>query len=209
MGDVDELLVLIDKQQLGSSSNNDNDDDDDAEIIEQVDEREGMVGAYKQMLKYCMHEVDEIVKCHKKNDTKITTTTDDGNNNNEEEVVVLRLGKSAMHKTAKIGNAIHLLGASLGGYGFYTEEVEYYNEALRIKTLSVNGNIGTSVSISDTLHSMGFALDNMGGDNNDGSSSVEEALECYDRALDIRYEVLGEDDLRVAETLHNKVCMQV
>ena len=97
----------------------------------------------------------------------------------------------------EFGNALHLLGASLGGYGFFDEEMEYYTEALRLKTLAVNGNIDRSVSASDTLHSMGFSLDNAG--------KSDEALECYDEALEIRLDCLGEDDLRVAETQHNKV----
>jgi tetratricopeptide (TPR) repeat protein len=32
----------------------------------------------------------------------------------------------------------------------------------------------------------------------------DEALECYDQALDIRLACLGDNDLRVADTYHNK-----
>jgi tetratricopeptide (TPR) repeat protein len=62
--------------------------------------------------------------------------------------------------------------------------------------LAVNGKIESSVAVSDTLHSMGFSLDNAG--------KKDKALECYDQALRIRYECLGDDDLCVAETQHNK-----
>ena len=168
VGDIDELLGIIEQQIT-------NDDP----LTEEIDQQEGMPGAYQQILKYCLHETEELVKPHK---------DEEGNT---------KLGKTAMYKTAEIGNAIHLLGASLGGYGFYDEEMEYYKEALRIKKLSVNGEIEKSVSASDTLHNMGFSLDNLG--------KSDEALEFYDQALLIRYDCLGEDDLRVAETHHNKV----
>lgn len=39
----------------------------------------------------------------------------------------------------------------------------------------------------------------------DNVGKSEEAIEYYDRALEIRIKCLGQDDLRVAETLHNKV----
>jgi len=167
VGDVDELLCLIEKQTMNG--------DPTSELI---DEQECLLGAYQQVLKYCLHETDELSKPHK---------DDEGN---------IKLGKTAMYRTADIGNALHLLGASLGGYGFFDKEMEYYNEALRLKKLSVNGDIEKSVSASDTLHSMGFSLDNAG--------KSDEALECYDQALAIRYACLGDDDLRVAETQHNK-----
>ena len=169
VGDMDELLALIEKQMTNGKKGS----------VEPIDEQEGMLGAYQQVMKYCLHEVDEITKCHK---------DDKGN---------VRLGKAAMYQMGEFGNALHLLGASLGGYGFFDEEMEYYTEALRLKTLAVNGNIDRSVSASDTLHSMGFSLDNAG--------KSDEALECYDEALEIRLDCLGEDDLRVAETQHNKV----
>ena len=168
VGDMDELLSLIEK--LVTSG----------EIApEPIDEREGLLGAYQQMRKYCLYETEELTKCHKDDNGKI------------------KLGKTAMYKAAEMGNALHLLGASLGGYGFFDEEMEYYNEALQLKKLAVNGKIERSIAVSDTLHSMGFSLDNAG--------KKDEALECYDQALGIRYECLGDDDLRVAETQHNKV----
>ncbi|KAL7554747.1 hypothetical protein ACHAWF_018279 [Thalassiosira exigua] len=167
VGDVDELLGLIEKQVMNGDA-----------TAEAIDQQEGLLGAYQQVLSYCLHETEELTKPHTDNDGSIT------------------LGKTAMYRTTEIGNALHLLGASLGGYGFFDEEMHYYKEALRIKKLSCNGDIEKSVSASDTLHSMGFSLDNAG--------NKEEALECYDHALEIRLACLGEDDLRVAETQHNK-----
>ena len=162
--DIHELLILIDKVGV---------------VAGPIDEREAVLGAYRQMLKYCIHEVKEIMKCNE---------DDNGN---------VRLGKAAMYKTADFGNALHLLGVSLGRYGFFEEEMEYYKEALRLKTLAVNGDIESSVSVSDTLHSMGFSLDNAGEN--------KKALVCYNQALKIRYKCLDDDDLRIAETQHNKV----
>jgi tetratricopeptide (TPR) repeat protein len=121
----------------------------------------------------------------------------DDENNTESVPSVAGLGKVAILKISDTGNALHLLGASLGGYGFFDDEMEYYKEALRLKELCARGKMEQFVSVSDTLHCMGFSLENAG--------KSEEALEYYDRALDIRLEYLGDDDLRVAETLHNKV----
>jgi tetratricopeptide (TPR) repeat protein len=150
-------------------------------VPEPIDEREGLLGAYQQVFKYCLHETEEL-------------TQSVGDDNGK-----IKLGKTAMYKAAEIGNALHILGGSLGAYGFFDEEIKYYNEALRLKTLAMNGNIERSISVSDTLHSIGFSLDNAG--------KKDEALECYDQALGIRYECLGDDDLRVAETQHNKVLL--
>jgi tetratricopeptide (TPR) repeat protein len=168
VSDMDELLRLIENCITNCDP-----------PPEPVDEREGLLDAYKQMLKYFLHETEELTKCNK-----------DENGNT-------KLGKAAMLKIAQIGNAVHLLGASFGGYGFFDEEIRYYRKALELKTLAANGNIEKSVSASDTLHSMGFSLDNSG--------KRDEALKCYNQALDIRYACLGNDDLRVAETQHNKV----
>ncbi|KAL7446390.1 hypothetical protein ACHAXH_008093, partial [Discostella pseudostelligera] len=167
VSDMDELLRLIENCITNCDP-----------PPEPVDEREGLLDAYKQMLKYFLHETEELTKCNK-----------DENGNT-------KLGKAAMLKIAQIGNAVHLLGASFGGYGFFDEEIRYYRKALELKTLAENGNIEKSVSASDTLHSMGFSLDNSG--------KRDEALKCYNQALDIRYACLGDDDLRVAETQHNK-----
>jgi tetratricopeptide (TPR) repeat protein len=172
VSDMDELLRLI--ESCISSGDT---------FLEPIDEREGLLGAYQQMLKFCLHETEELSKCNK---------GENGNTN-------LKLGKAAMLKSAQIGNAVHLLGTSLGGYGFFDEEMQYYRNALEVKTLAENGNIDKSVSASDTLHSMGFSLDNAG--------KRDEALVCYNQALSIRYACIGEDDLRVAETLHNKVML--
>jgi tetratricopeptide (TPR) repeat protein len=168
VGDVDEILRLIDKQISRGSGIG----------IEPIDEQESLLSAYLQLQKYCLHEAEEITKHYK---------DEDGN---------VKLGKAMMPKMADLGDAMHLLGASLGGYGFYDEEMKYYEEALRLKKLSVNGNIMKSVSAAETFHCMGFSLDNVG--------KGDEALECYDQALNIRLVCLGYNDLRVAETYHNK-----
>ena len=168
VGDIDELLSLIEKQTRRSNN---------AILEDELDERQGLLGAYEQVLKYCRHEVDDLTK-------KITEGDD-------EEAV---LSKSEGLRVTDVGIALHLLGASLGGYGFFDEELRYYDEALMLKKLAPGGS--RSVSTSDTLHSMGFSLDNAG--------KTEKSLDCYDQALEIRLECLGEDDLRVAETLHNK-----
>lgn len=167
ISDIDELLALIETNMKC-----------DEIVPEPIDEVAGLLGAYQQVFKYCLHETEELTKSHR------------------DEAGKIQLSKTAMYKTAEIGNALHLLGASLGGYGFFDKEMEYYKEALRVKTLAVNGNIEKSVAVSDTLHSIGFSLDNAG--------KRDEALECYDKALMIRYECLGDDDLRIAETQHNK-----
>ena len=168
VGDIDELLSLIEKQTNGSNN---------TILEEELDERQGLLGAYEQVLKYCRHEVDDL--------TKKSTDGDD-----EEAVLSMSEGL----RVTDVGIALHLLGASLGGYGFFDEEMWYYEDALRLKKLAPGG--AQSVSASDTLHSMGFALDNAG--------KTEKSLDCYDQALEIRLDCLGEDDLRVAETLHNK-----
>lgn len=168
VGDMDELLSLIEKQTCRSNN---------TILEEELDERQGLMGAYEQVLKYCMHEVDDLTK-------KSTAGVD-------EEAV---LSKSEGLRVTDVGIALHLLGASLGGYGFFDLEMRYYEDALRLKKLAPGGS--RSLSASDTLHSMGFSLDNAG--------KTGRSLECYDQALEIRLECLGEDDLRVAETLHNK-----
>ncbi|KAL3792663.1 hypothetical protein HJC23_009391 [Cyclotella cryptica] len=176
--DVDELLRLIDHRVKANDS-----------TIEAVDEQDGVLSAYEQMKKYCLHVANELTK-------RNATTSNDGENKTESISSVAGLGKAALLKISDAGNALHLLGASLGGYGFFDEEMEYYKEALRLKELCAKGKAEQFVAVSDTLHCMGFSLDNAG--------KSEEALEYYDRALDIRLQYLGDDDLRVADTLHNK-----
>lgn len=168
VGDVDEILALIEKR-VSKGGNVD---------AEPIDEQAALLSAYLQLKKYCLHEAEELTKPYRNEDGSI------------------KLGKAMMPKMADLGDAVHLMGASLGGYGFYDEEMEYYEEALRLKRIAVNGNILKSVSAAETLHCMGFSLDNVG--------KGEDALECYDQALDIRLDCLGDNDLRVADTLHNK-----
>lgn len=168
VGDVDEILALIEKRVSKDGSVD----------FEPIDEQAALLSAYLQLKKYCLHEAEELTKPYKEADGSI------------------KLGKAMMPKMADLGDAVHLMGASLGGYGFYDEEMEYYEEALRLKRIAVNGNILKSVSAAETLHCMGFSLDNVG--------KGEYALECYDQALDIRLDCLGDNDLRVADTLHNK-----
>jgi tetratricopeptide (TPR) repeat protein len=168
VGDVDEILVLIEKLLSKGGGVN----------AEPIDEQAALLSAYLQLKKYCLHEAEELARHYK---------DEDGN---------IKLGKAMMPKMADLGDAVHLMGASLGGYGFYDEEMEYYEEALRLKRLAVNSNIMKSVTAAETLHCMGFSLDNVG--------KGDDALECYDQALDIRLDCLGDNDLRVADTYHNK-----
>jgi tetratricopeptide (TPR) repeat protein len=174
--DIDELLRLIDQRVQSNDSE-----------WELVDEQDGVLSAFDQMKKYCLHITNELTKHNAPGEE-----TED----NTESVKAAAFDKTTLSKIRDVGKAIHLLGTSLGGYGFFDQEMDYYNEALRLKELCARSKLD-HVSISDTLHCMGFSLDNAG--------KSEEALEYYDRALDLRYEYLGDDDLRVAETLHNKV----
>eukprot|EP01082_Thalassiosira_pseudonana_P003900 g2600.t1 g2600 contig12:434637-435266(+) len=175
VSDLDELLRLIDRRiTTGGSS------------VEPIDEQEGLLSAYEQMKKYCLHVTNELTKHH----------SADENEPPDSIAMTAGLGKAALAKIGDVGNALHLLGSSCGGYGFFEEEMEYYKKALKLKELSVSGKIENSVSASDTLHCMGFSLDNAG--------RSDEALDCYNQALEIRLECLGDNDLRVAETLHNK-----
>jgi tetratricopeptide (TPR) repeat protein len=174
--DIDELLRLIDQRVQSNDSE-----------WELVDEQDGVLSAFDQMKKYCLHITNELTK---------HTAPGEETEDNTESVKAAAFDKTTLSKIRDVGKAIHLLGTSLGGYGFFDQEMDYYNEALRLKELCARSKLD-HVSISDTLHCMGFSLDNAG--------KSEEALEYYDRALDLRYEYLGDDDLRVAETLHNKV----
>jgi tetratricopeptide (TPR) repeat protein len=167
--DIDELLRLIDKHDP---------------LAEPVDEQDGVLGAFEQLKKYCIHVSNELTKCNAEDETGDNTVT------------TASLDKTTLSKIRDVGKALHLMGTSLGGYGFFDQEMQYYNESLGLKELCARNKLD-HISISDTLHCMGFSMDNAG--------RSEEALEFYDRALDIRYEQLGDDDLRVAETLHNKV----
>ena len=167
VGDVDEVLSLIEKRIANGGV-----------VGEPIDEQEALLSAYLQLKKYCLHEADELTKHYK---------DEDGN---------IKLGKAIIPKMSDLGDAIHLMGASLGGYGFYDDEMEYYEEALRLKSLAVNGNWMKSVTAAETLHCMGFSLDNVG--------RSDDAIECYEQALEIRLECLGDNDLRVADTYHNK-----
>ena len=96
----------------------------------------------------------------------------------------------------EIGMALHLMGVSLGSQGFVEEELSYCMEALDLKRSSVDDGDSRSVTISDTLHCIGYSHDNAG--------NFLQAMEYYDDALSIRKRMLGDNDLRVAETLHNK-----
>lgn len=99
----------------------------------------------------------------------------------------------------KVGKALHLMGVSMGAESFAKEEMDYCLQALEMKRAAAVGdgdNAMLSVTISDTLHCIGFSLDNAG--------KYLEAMEYYDEALHLRQTYLGDDDLRVAETLHNK-----
>lgn len=94
------------------------------------------------------------------------------------------------------GMALHLMGVSIGNQGFVADELTYCLEALNLKRASVVLGDNSSVTVSDTLHCIGYSLDNSG--------KYLQAMEYYDEALAIRKSMLGDDDLRVAETLHNK-----
>lgn len=175
--DIDELLRLIDKRMQSNDP-----------VVEPVDEQDGVLSAFEQLKRYCIHTSNELTKHNTEGET----------GDNTETATAHSLDKTTLSKIRDVGKALHLIGTSLGGYGFFDQEMEYYNESLRLKELCARNKLD-HVSISDTLHCMGFSMDNAG--------RSEEALEFYDRALDIRYEQLGDDDLRVAETLHNKVSL--
>ena len=128
VGDIDELLRLIEERM------------EDEVDMEPIDEQEGLLNAYQQVKKYCTHVITEL--------TKHLT---DGEGENGELSGIAELSKAALAKIADTGDAMHLFGASLGGYGFFEEEMEFYREALRLKELSAKGNISKSVPASDTL----------------------------------------------------------
>ncbi len=77
ISDINELLALIETHF----------------IPEPIDEVAGLLGAYQQVFKYCLHETEELTKSHR------------------DEVGKIQLSKTAMYKTAEIGNGLHLLGA--------------------------------------------------------------------------------------------------
>ena len=174
--DIDELLHLIDKLAAGGNG-----------MTEPINEHEGVLGAFDQLKKYCLYITTELIKHNSSADVEEESV---------EDLTTATMDKTSQSKIRDVAKSLHLLGKSLGGYGFFDQEMEFYNEALRLKELCAGGKLD-HVSISDTLHCMAFSFDNAG--------KHDEALEFYDRALDLRYEHLGDDDLRVAETLHNKV----
>ena len=94
------------------------------------------------------------------------------------------------------GMALHLMGVSIGSQGFVAEEMDFCMSALSLKRASIIGGDSRSVTISDTLHCIGYSLDKTG--------KYLQAMEYYDEALTIRKRMLGDDDLRVSESLHNK-----
>jgi tetratricopeptide (TPR) repeat protein len=95
------------------------------------------------------------------------------------------------------GKALHLMGVSLGAQGHFREELHYLNAAVAMKKAALGSDNCLSVSLSDTLHCIGYALDNIG--------KSRDALDSYSEALIIRRQLLDDNDLRLAETLHNKV----
>lgn len=103
-----------------------------------------------------------------------------------------------MSMCTESGKAFHLMAISLGGQGIGDKEHEYFTSALRLKQLGVKNENELTISISDTLHCMGFMYDNTG--------NFTDAIASYDQALQIRRALLGSDNLKVAETCHNKVC---
>lgn len=127
---------------------------------------------------------------------QITDSIENGHNSDDDpgETVHARQLRKVRNDT---GMALHLMGVSLGSQGFVEEEMSYCTEALDLKRSSVgDGGDSRSVTISDTLHCIGYSHDNAG--------NFLQAMEYYDDALSIRKRVLGDNDLRVAETLHNK-----
>ncbi len=96
------------------------------------------------------------------------------------------------------GRAFHLMGVSLIAQGLGQEGLANLAKAVRLKEsdLKLNGGDG-SVSLSDTLHCIGLAYGVIG--------DFKEALSSYREALRMRSNLLGKNDLRVAETCHSMV----
>ena len=135
----------------------------------------------------CSEEIRTYIRCA----LKISEDADDRNT---------YLDDMSRKSHTEAGKALHLLALSIGNSGKSEVEIELLSEALNLKRLGLEKRwkVHESISISDTLHCMGLAYDNLG--------NAEEAINCYDQALFLRRKFLGDKDIRVAETCHNKVC---
>ena len=101
----------------------------------------------------------------------------------------------------EVGKAFHLLAVSLIAHGMDEKGLEFLNEALEFKEKCqspLDPKIG-NITISDTLHCIGVAYGHVG--------DLDNALSHFKQALVIRRELLGDDDLRVAETCHKMVSL--
>ena len=101
----------------------------------------------------------------------------------------------------EVGKAFHLLAVSLIAHGMDEKGLEFLNEALEFKEKCqspFDPKIG-NITISDTLHCIGVAYGHVG--------DLDNALSHFKQALVIRRELLGDDDLRVAETCHKMVSL--
>ena len=92
---------------------------------------------------------------------------------------------------------LYLMGKSLSAQGHVIKELEFFTETLKLKRFGVkyDDNGIFTLSLSHTLHCMGFSQDNVGNWSN--------ALKYYDEAISIRERLLG-DHLMLAETYHCK-----
>jgi len=101
----------------------------------------------------------------------------------------------------EVGKAFHLLAVSLIAHGMDEKGLEFLNEALDFKEKGqsfFDSKIG-NITISDSLHWIGVAYGHVG--------DLDNALSHLKQALVIRRELLGNDDLRVAETCHKMVSL--
>lgn len=99
----------------------------------------------------------------------------------------------------EIGKSFHILGTSLISLGQDDNGLSYLLEAEHFKRKGVNPldpAVG-SVTLSDTLHCIGIVHGNLG--------DLDKALANMKQALLIRRELLGNEDLRIAETCHKMV----
>ena len=112
--------------------------------------------------------------------------------------IVQNMDQGGENEYEEAGKAFHLLGVSFIAQGMDKEGLECLTEAFHFKKrASALEGEPFSVTLSDSLHCMGLAY----GDSGD----FDKALSNYKHALSIRRELLGDDDLRVAQTCASMV----
>lgn len=153
-------------------------------LLKDVDPRAFVISTYDQ--------VDHVIRGMLKDAEEVNRTTTEGKE------VIPEISSTYLRRTqCEAGKALHLMGVSLGAQGHFREELQFLNAAVALKKAALGSDACVSVSLSDTLHCIGYALDNVG--------KSRDALDSYSEALIVRRQLLDENDLRLAETLHNKV----